>query len=92
MFTLANILWAVVIGAVAGWILGDGGQGFFFNLIAGFLGSILGSYLQGWFSFIPNGWVLPWSSLALIPTLIGALIFIIIVNWATKTRHHKNSR
>lgn len=69
-------IWAIIvgalIGAIAGWITRRGGSmNWFFNIIAGLLGSYLGEALLG-----PWGWKV--AGMAIFPSVIGATVLVLV--------------
>ncbi|MEO1781276.1 MULTISPECIES: GlsB/YeaQ/YmgE family stress response membrane protein [Enterococcus] len=74
-----GIIWALIVGAIigviAGAITGKGGSmGWIANIIAGLVGSALGQSLLG-------TWGPSLAGMALIPSIIGAVILVAIVSF-----------
>ncbi|MTV82281.1 GlsB/YeaQ/YmgE family stress response membrane protein [Secundilactobacillus folii] len=73
-----GFLWSLIVGAIIGAIAGaltNRGQamGWIANIIAGLLGSVVGQALLG-------SWGPQLAGMALIPSIIGAVILILIVS------------
>ncbi len=73
-----SILWTLIVGGILGWFAGmiigrDIPGGVIGNIIAGFIGAWLGS----WGPEIGGFWI--------VPTLIGAIVFILIVSFILRT-------
>lgn len=76
-----GLIWALivggVIGAVAGAILNKGNSmGIIANVVAGLIGSSIGQALLG-------SWGPSLAGMALIPSIVGAIILIAIVSFFT---------
>lgn len=74
-----HLIWVLIIGAVIGAIAGaitknGGSMGWIANIVAGLIGSWLGEKVLG--SWGPNV-----AGMAIIPSIIGAVIIVIIVSW-----------
>lgn len=74
-----HLIWVLIIGAVIGAIAGaitknGGSMGWIANIVAGLIGSWLGEKVLG--SWGPNV-----ADMAIIPSIIGAVIIVIIVSW-----------
>ena len=74
-----GIIWSLIVGAIigviAGAITGKGGSmGWIANIIAGLVGSALGQSLLG-------TWGPSLAGMALIPSIIGAVILVAIVSF-----------
>lgn len=74
-----NMIWALLVGAligvIAGAITGRGGaMGWIANIVAGLVGSALGQGLLGY-------WGPSLAGMAIIPSIIGAVILVIIVSF-----------
>lgn len=72
------MIWSLIVGAIIGAIAGaitqrGNSMGCFTNIIAGLLGSWLGHRLVG-------NWGPSLAGMALIPSIIGAIIIILIVS------------
>ena len=78
-----SFIWFLIIGGLLGWLAGvilgkDVPGGFIGNIIAGIIGSWIGSMLLGnW------GWRV--SDFYVFPALIGAIILILIVSFVMKS-------
>ncbi|WP_203246036.1 GlsB/YeaQ/YmgE family stress response membrane protein [Sporosarcina beigongshangi] len=78
-----SLLWTLIVGGVLGWFAGmiigrDIPGGIIGNIIAGLIGGWLGSILLG-------SWGPEIGGFFVIPTLIGAIIFVLIVSFILKT-------
>lgn len=78
-----GLLWTLIVGGVLGWFAGmiigrDIPGGIIGNIIAGLIGAWLGSILLG-------SWGPEIGGFIVIPTLIGAIIFVLIVSFILKT-------
>lgn len=78
-----GLLWTLIVGGVLGWFAGmiigrDIPGGIIGNIIAGLIGAWLGSILLG-------SWEPEIGGFFVIPTLIGAIIFVLIVSFILKT-------
>ncbi|MFV0558043.1 MAG: GlsB/YeaQ/YmgE family stress response membrane protein [Enterococcus sp.] len=72
---LWTLIVGAIIGAVAGAITGSGNRmGCIANIIAGLVGSSLGQFLLG-------SWGPSLAGMALIPSIIGAVILVVIVSF-----------
>ncbi|GMA45832.1 GlsB/YeaQ/YmgE family stress response membrane protein [Tetragenococcus muriaticus] len=71
-------LWTIIvggiIGAIAGAITNRGGSGIIFNVIAGLIGSSIGQAILG-------SWGPSLGGMALIPSIIGAVIVVAVVSF-----------
>lgn len=73
-----SFLWSLIIGGIIGWLAGmiigrDVPFGIVGNIIAGFIGAWLGSLVLG-------KWGPVVSNFAIIPSLIGAIVFVFILS------------
>ncbi|MFJ7975879.1 GlsB/YeaQ/YmgE family stress response membrane protein [Peribacillus sp. JNUCC 23] len=73
-----SFLWSLIIGGIIGWLAGmiigrDVPFGIVGNIIAGFVGAWLGSLVLG-------NWGPVISNFAIIPALIGAIVFVFILS------------
>lgn len=73
-----SFLWSLIIGGIIGWLAGmiigrDVPFGIIGNIIAGFVGAWLGSLILG-------SWGPVVSNFAIIPALIGAIVFVFILS------------
>ena len=70
-----GLLWSLIIGAVIGAITGKGNSmGWIANIVAGLVGSALGQALLG-------SWGPSLAGMALVPSIIGAIILVLIVSF-----------
>lgn len=75
MHWIAVIIVGSIIGAVATMITGkNDSQGCLFNLVAGLLGSAIGQKMFG------DDWGGQLAGMALVPSILGAIIIIAIVS------------
>lgn len=79
-----GIIWSLIIGAVIGAVAGaltNRGQsmGWIANIVAGLLGSALGQGLLG-------SWGPQLAGMALIPSIIGAVILVLVVSFVVGRR------
>ncbi|MBI2411380.1 MAG: GlsB/YeaQ/YmgE family stress response membrane protein [Candidatus Kerfeldbacteria bacterium] len=74
-----NILWAIIVGLVAGYIAGkivEGhGLGIMGNIVVGILGAVIGNIVFRYFDIAPNN---IWGDF--ITATVGAIILLIIVD------------
>lgn len=74
-----NIIWALVIGGVAGWLAGlimkGRGFGIIGNIIVGIIGGILGRWVFGSLGISTTG-----IGGSLITALIGAVILLFLIS------------
>lgn len=73
-----GILWSLIVGAIIGAIAGaitnkGASMGWIANIIAGLVGSALGQSLLG-------TWGPQLAGMALVPSIIGAVILVVIVS------------
>ncbi|KOO48590.1 GlsB/YeaQ/YmgE family stress response membrane protein [Priestia koreensis] len=84
-----GIIWTLIVGGIIGWLAGlivgrDVPGGIIGNIIAGFIGSWLGGLILGsWGPVIGN--------FAIIPSIIGAIILILIVSFVLRRTGRRNS-
>ncbi|MBD3674333.1 MAG: GlsB/YeaQ/YmgE family stress response membrane protein [Planctomycetaceae bacterium] len=75
-----GIIWAILLGMLAGWLAGQfwkgGGFGLLGNLIVGIVGSVLGSFAASLLSIHATG-----TLGNLIISVLGALLFLWLVNY-----------
>lgn len=72
-----GLIWTLIIGAIIGAIGGaitNTSMGWIANIVAGLVGSWLGEMLLG-------SWGPHLAGMALIPSIIGAVIIVILVSW-----------
>ena len=72
-------LWVLIVGAIIGLIAGaitnkGGSMGWIANIVAGLVGSAIGQALLG-------SWGPQLSGMALIPSIIGAIIVVAVVSF-----------
>lgn len=76
-------IWALVIGAVAGWLAGaimDSSRGgILFNIVLGILGGVVGSWLFGMLHIFPADTI--WG--VLLTATVGAVVIIVIARLIT---------
>lgn len=80
-----GLIWTLIVGAIIGVIAGaltskDMPAGWIGNIVAGLVGSWLGQSLFG-------TWGPSLAGMALIPSIIGAVILVAIVSWILKATH-----
>lgn len=80
-----GLIWTLFVGAIIGVIAGaltskDMPAGWIGNIVAGLVGSWLGQSLLG-------TWGPSLAGMALIPSIIGAVILVAIVSWILKATH-----
>ncbi|KAF0395771.1 GlsB/YeaQ/YmgE family stress response membrane protein [Pediococcus pentosaceus] len=80
-----GLIWTLIVGAIIGVIAGaltskDMPAGWIGNIVAGLVGSWLGQSLLG-------TWGPSLAGMALIPSIIGAIILVAIVSWILKATH-----
>jgi uncharacterized membrane protein YeaQ/YmgE (transglycosylase-associated protein family) len=85
-----NLIWFLIIGAVAGWlagkvIKGKKGYGLLGNIVIGCVGSLIGGFLLKLLGIslslrIKHGGLIG----SLLTAFIGALILLVIINWLKK--------
>jgi len=76
-----GLIWTLIVGAVIGAVAGaitsrGAAMGWISNIIAGLIGSWLGESLLG-------SWGPSLAGMALIPSIIGAIVLVLIVFWIT---------
>lgn len=79
---MLNLIWTLligaIIGAVAGWLTNRGGSmSWVANIVAGLIGSALGEHILGYWGPVVAG-------MAIIPSIIGAVILVLVVSLALK--------
>jgi uncharacterized membrane protein YeaQ/YmgE (transglycosylase-associated protein family) len=82
-----NLIWFLIIGAVAGWLAGkvmkgQKGYGLLGNIVIGCIGSLIGGFLFRLLG-IPLAIGIQHGDLiaSLITAFVGALILLVIINW-----------
>jgi uncharacterized membrane protein YeaQ/YmgE (transglycosylase-associated protein family) len=74
-----NLVWFLIIGAIAGWLAGmlmkGRGFGVLGNIVVGVVGALLGGYLLGALGVYVGGGLLG----AIFTALIGALVLLALV-------------
>ena len=78
-----SMLWTLIVGGILGWFAGmiigrDIPGGVIGNIIAGLIGGWLGSILLG-------SWGPEIGGFFIVPTLIGAIIVVLVVSFMLKT-------
>jgi uncharacterized membrane protein YeaQ/YmgE (transglycosylase-associated protein family) len=85
-----NIIWFLIIGAVAGWLAGivmkgRKGYGILGNIIVGCIGSLIGGFLFDLLGIrLSLGIKYEGLVTSLITAFIGAIILLFIINWLKK--------
>ena len=70
-----GFIWALIVGGVAGAITKKGSSmGIIANIIAGLVGSTIGQAILG-------TWGPSLAGMAIVPSIIGAVILVAIVSW-----------
>lgn len=77
-------LWALLVGAVIGALAGavtkqGDRMGCLYNILAGLIGSAIGEALLG-------SWGPQVAGMALVPSLVGAIILVAVVSWISSQR------
>lgn len=72
-------LWVLIVGGIIGLIAGaithkGGSMNWIVNIIAGLVGSSLGEALLG-------SWGPQLAGMAIVPSLVGAIILVVVVSW-----------
>ncbi|MFD1318582.1 GlsB/YeaQ/YmgE family stress response membrane protein [Loigolactobacillus zhaoyuanensis] len=85
---MLHLLWVLIIGAVIGAIAGaivsrDMPLGWVGNIIAGLIGSWLGEMVLG-------SWGPMIAGMAIFPSIIGAIILVLIVSFVIGTRKKRS--
>jgi uncharacterized membrane protein YeaQ/YmgE (transglycosylase-associated protein family) len=74
-----ELLYFVIIGAVAGWLAGTlvrgGGFGLLGDIVVGILGAVVGGYLFGVFGLSAGGGLIG----SLVVATVGAVVLIVIL-------------
>jgi uncharacterized membrane protein YeaQ/YmgE (transglycosylase-associated protein family) len=85
-----NIIWFLIIGAVAGWLAGKimkgkRGYGLLGNIVIGCIGSLIGGFLFDLLG-ISLSLGIKYESLitSLITAFVGAIILLVVINWLKK--------
>lgn len=80
---MGGLIWAILLGLLAGWIAGQLWKGSSFgllgNLIVGVIGSVLGSFAAGLIGLAATGLLGE-----LIVAVAGAILFLWLVNYFSK--------
>ena len=85
-----NIIWFLIIGAVAGWLAGKvmagkKGYGILGNIVVGCIGSLIGGFLFDILGIsLSLGIKYEGLTTSLITAFVGAIILLIIINWLKK--------
>lgn len=77
-------IWALLVGAVIGALAGaitkqGDRMGCLYNILAGLIGSAIGEALLG-------SWGPQVAGMALVPSLVGAIILVAVVSWISSQR------
>ncbi|WP_407272294.1 GlsB/YeaQ/YmgE family stress response membrane protein [Radiobacillus sp. PE A8.2] len=80
---MVSFIWSLIVGGIIGWFAGlligrDVPGGLIGNIIAGFVGAWIGTFLLGDFGPIIGGF-------PLIPALIGAIILVLLLSALMKS-------
>jgi len=79
-----NILWAIVVGIVAGWLAGvlvkGGGFGLLGNLLVGIIGSFVGGFVFNALNIAAYG-----SIGSFVTMVVGAVVFLLLISLIKKT-------
>jgi uncharacterized membrane protein YeaQ/YmgE (transglycosylase-associated protein family) len=74
-----GLIWALIIGAIAGWLAGKlvegGGFGLVGNIAVGIVGGVIGSFLLGWLGIAPGGGAVG----SIIGATIGAVVLLMLI-------------
>jgi uncharacterized membrane protein YeaQ/YmgE (transglycosylase-associated protein family) len=80
-----NVIWFLLIGAVAGWLAGQvmkgGGFGVLGNIVIGVIGGVLGGFLFDVLGVAPGSGLLG----ALITAFVGAVALLFVVGLIKKS-------
>ena len=85
-----NIIWFLIIGAVAGWLAGklmkgQKGYGLLGNIVIGCIGSLIGGFLLDLLGISLSLGIQHGDLIAsLITAFGGALVLLVIINWLKK--------
>ena len=76
-----GILYAIIVGAVAGWLAGEIKRGMGFgligNIIVGIIGAVVGSWVFGALGIsLGSGWIA-----SILSALIGALLVLFLISF-----------
>lgn len=78
-----NIIWFLIIGALAGFLAGKlmkgGGFGLWVNLAVGIIGAVVGGFIFGFLGISTNGLIG-----SLITATVGAIVLLWIVDMVKK--------
>ncbi|MFC3927216.1 GlsB/YeaQ/YmgE family stress response membrane protein [Streptococcus caprae] len=79
------MLWSIIVGALIGVVAGaitkkGGSMGWIANILAGLVGSSVGQSLFG-------TWGPSLAGMALIPSIIGAVIVVVVVSYVLSRLH-----
>ena len=80
------MIWSLIVGAIIGLIAGaitnkGGSMGWIANILAGLVGSLVGQSLLG-------TWGPSLAGMALIPSIIGAVIVVAVVSFILARMNH----
>ena len=74
-----DVIWFLIIGAVAGWIAGEivrgDGFGLVGNMVVGIVGAVIGGFLFGLFGISAYG-----LTGSLVMSIIGAVVLLFLLN------------
>ena len=80
-----NLIYFLIIGAIAGWLAGQimkgSGFGAIGNIVVGVVGALIGGFLFRLLGFLPMGLIAQ-----LISATVGAVILLWLVGYLTKKR------
>lgn len=85
-----NIIWFLIIGALAGWLAGKimkgrKGYGLLGNIVVGCIGSLIGGFLFDLLDIsLSLGVKYEGLITSLITAFVGAIILLIVINWLKK--------
>jgi len=84
-----GIIWMLIVGGIIGWLAGlltgrDVPRGIIGNIIAGFIGSWLGGLILGSWGPVVGGF-------AIIPSIIGSIILVLIVSFILRKMGQKKN-
>lgn len=78
-----NVIWFLVIGAVAGWLAGQisrgSGFGLWGDLLVGIIGALVGGFVFGFFGITAYGLIG-----SLVTSVIGAVLFLWVLRLFAK--------
>ena len=85
---LGGVLWAIVIGGLAGWVASmitgsNASMGLLANIIVGVIGAVIGNFLLPFFGISGTNGATIWS---FVVALIGAVVLLFVVKLFTGRR------